>query len=74
MFEKMKKELVEIVNDTLDYWKKIAVEMQQLDEKKYYVWYRCHGKWKRGQTSWYRYYENEKNLTRKFCDSVSMRT
>jgi|ETNmetMinimDraft_21_1059911.scaffolds.fasta_scaffold107302_1 hypothetical protein len=69
-FEKMKKELVEIVNDTLDYWKKIAVEIQQLKEKNYYIWSKeRNGKWKKSWTNWYWHYEEEMRLTRKFCES-----
>ena len=78
-FEKMKKELVEIVNDTIDYWEKIAVEIQQLKEKNYFIWRKERygkdkGNWKRYGSSWYRHYEEElrisKNLAKNLVKNV----
>jgi len=64
-FEKMKKELVEIVNDTIDYWEKIAVEIQQLKEKEYYVWRKNkNGKYKRYKTNWWYHYQEEVRISK----------
>ena len=74
-YEKMKNQMVEIVNDTIDYWEKIAVEIQQLKEKNYFIWRKERygkdkGNWKRSGTSWYWHYEEELRISRNLAKSI----
>ncbi len=66
---KMKNQIIEIINNTLDIGNNYADNIKKLREKKYYVWKKDKNNcYKKYNTSWYSHYEYERYL---WCSPVA---